>query len=276
MIKKTIKHDLQNVQSASSSFFTGMDDTLNNYLDPIVNGYSYIYWLELPSWFEKDDDLKYFKAMTQKNFRSFSGVEDINLETTSYQAGFAGNEVNVVTGVTRNNTEFTITHKEYSGGVMRKLYQKWISMVRDPRTGIALYPRLYNVDYGARNHTAKLMYIVVRPDVTNTNHNIVEYAALYSLVFPTNIPLGNLYNFEIGTQDSPSIDISFRGVPEIGPDVEEYAAKILKDKIMSTSADVPMLPVDSYNTYEDAGNHYKWGEGEGSLKNIYQTESDKK
>lgn len=273
MIKKTIDKDLEVVQNAQGSFFTGVDDVQNNYLDIFVTGYAFIYWVQLPSWFEKDEDLKYFKQMTQKNFRSFSGIGALDLATNTVQTGFAAHEINVAGAITRNNTDFTISHKEYSGGVMRKMYQKWVSMIRDPRTGIALYPKLYGVDYGARNHTGQLLYIVTRPDATNTDKKVVEYACFYTNVLPTNVPLDTLYNFEIGNQESPTIDITFKGFPEIGPDVEAYAAKVLADKIMTSTGDGFIPFIDSYNsnTIEDgslASSKVSWGSADYALGNV--------
>jgi len=232
------KNALETISGANSTFFTGVDDLINLNFDPFVSGYAFIYWLQLPSWFEKDPDLKYFKNMTQKNFRSFQGVSSIELNMLQHQTGFAGREYDIVGGITPGNSEFTLSHKEYSGGIMRKMYQKWISYIRDPRTGIALYPKLFDVEYGARNHSGQLIYIVTRPDVTNTSKNIVEYAAFYSNIVPKNIPLDSLYNYEQGQQDSPTIDINFSGFCEIGPDVEEYAKTILAEKILLTSENV--------------------------------------
>lgn len=242
--KGTIKVSGLDKVRGNNNFFTGVEDEVNLYLDPFVTGYAYIYWVELPGWFEKDADLKNFKELTQKNFRSFQGVSGIELNTAQHQTGFGAREINVPTGISPMSSDFTISHKEYSGGVMRKLYQKWVCMVRDPRTNIALYPSLYkddngnNYEYGARNHTGQLLYIVVRPDAANANSSegIVEYAALYHNVFPTNVPLDTLYNFEIGSQDSPTFDINFKGFVEIGPDVEDYAEKILREKILVTTA----------------------------------------
>lgn len=268
MIKKTIDNDLELIKGTNNSIFTGVDDQVNKYLDPIVTGYAFIYWVELPSWFEKDDDLKYFKQMTQTNFRSFQGIDAIELQTGTVQTGFAGHEMTFATGIQRANTDFSISHKEYSGSPMTKMYQKWISMIRDPRTGIAIYPKLYGVDYGARNHSGQLLYIMTRPDVTNVSKNIVEYACLYSNVIPLNVPFDTLYNFELGNQDSPTIDIQFRGFPEFGPNVNEYAKKILATKIMNTEGDSYLPFVDSYNTNTEASKYVNWGEN--SLKEIYQ------
>ena len=57
MIEKTINNDLEVVNNLNGSFFTGVDDQVNLYLDPIVTGYAFIYWVDLPNWFEKDADL---------------------------------------------------------------------------------------------------------------------------------------------------------------------------------------------------------------------------
>jgi hypothetical protein len=190
--------------------------------------------------------------MTHKNYRSFQGLANIEMTTVEQQTGFAANTFDIASGITKGNTEFTITHKEYSGSIMRKLYQKWVSYIRDPRTGIALYPKLFGIDYGARNHTGQLLYIMVRPDVTNTDKNIVEFAAFYSNVMPTTIPIG-IYNYDIGTQESPNIDITFRGFSEFGPDVESYAAQVLRDEILKTTEDSSGIPfIDSYNTNTEA------------------------
>ena len=253
MIEKTIHNDLEVVNNLNGSFFTGVDDQVNLYLDPIVTGYAFIYWVDLPNWFEKDADLKYFKQLSEKNFRSFQGINSIELNTAQLQTGFAGHEINAVTGISRQNPEFQIGHKEFSGSRMTKMYQKWLSMIRDPRTGVALYPKLYNVEYGARNHSGQLLYIMTRPDATNAGKNVVEYACFYSNVVPTNVPLDSLYNFEIGSQDSPQIEITFKGFPEIGPNVNAYAEKILKEKIMSKNGDsfIPFVDMYNSNTIED-------------------------
>jgi hypothetical protein len=250
--KKTIVNDLEVIKGATSTFFTGVDDLINLPFDPIVTGYAFVWWVQLPSWFEKDPDLKYFKQMTQKNFRSFQNIANIEMTSVEQQTGFANRSFDVAAGITTGNTEFTMAHKEYSGGIMRKMYQKWITYIRDPRTGISLYPRLFNVDYGARNHTGQLLYVVVRPDVTNTDKDIVEFAAFYSNVMPTTIPLGDLYNYEQGNQESPIVTITFKGFIELGPDVEAYAKKMLKDEILKVTDGASGIPfVDSYGTNTD-------------------------
>ena len=276
--RKTINKDLEFLHATSNNtVFTGVDDLVNMNLDPYVTGYAFIYWVQLPEWFNKDPDLASYRFLSQKNFRSFSGLNPVDLGTGQHQTGFAGHEFDVVTGVSRGGNEFTIGHKEYMGSPMRKMYQKWITMIRDPRTGIALYPKLYGVDYSAKNHTGQLLYITTRPDVTNTASHIVEHAVFYSNVFPTNIPFDSLYNFELGSQESPTIDITFKGFPEFGPDVDEFAQRILRDKIMSnTDGGASYLPfVDSYGTNVDANKVFGDTTAGGTLADIYNFNSKK-
>jgi len=273
MIKKTINTDLDLIAGTNNSIFTGVDDQVNLYLDPIVNGYAFIYWVSLPEWFEKDEDLKHFKQLSQLNFRSFQSVSPLQLNTATVQTGFGAHEINVVSNISRENTEFQIGHKEYSGGVMTKMYSKWINYIRDSRTNIAVYPKLFGVEYGARNHSGQLLYMTVRPDVTNTQKNIIEYAAFYSNVIPTNVPLDTLYNFEIGTQDSPTIDITFKGFPEIGPNVDAFAQRILREKIMNTEGDSYIPFVDSFNTNTEASQFVNWG-ADNALEKIYLETED--
>lgn len=142
-LKKTIKNEgINNVDELTGSFFTGVDNEVDRWLDPYVSGYAFIYWVSLPDWFEKDEDLKHFKRLSQVNFRSFNGVNSIDLNTATVNSGFANHEMNVVTGVSRQNTEFTLGHKEYSGGIMRKMYAKWQGLIRDPRTRNCAIPKV--------------------------------------------------------------------------------------------------------------------------------------
>lgn len=266
MAKRTIPNRIPLDIVKGTNYFNGIDDLANMNFEVFVNGYAFIYWLDLPTWFKEDPDLENFKEYTEKNFNSFNGVEDIELQTVSQITGFAGNEVAYAGDINQGNNSFNITHKEYSGGITRKMYQKWISYIRDPRAGHSTYSKKFGVEYGSRNHTGQLLYIVVRPSFTATQFQQVEYAALYTNVFPTTIPLGELYNYEKGQQESPTVNISFRGHPEIGPDVEAFAEKVLREKILHSEDNPDGIPfLDAMGTDEDAANALN----EGILKEIY-------
>lgn len=235
-----------NIKGTTNSFFTGVDNTINMELDPAVYGYSFIFWVKLPEWFDQDPDLKYFKNITEKNFLSFQGLTDMEVNFNEKQTGFHATQYDIVAGITKGNTDFTIRHKEFRGSPIRKLYQKWITYVADTRTGIALYPSIFDVEYSQKNHTAQLLFVQVNPDIfmQNGRGNTVEFAAYYSNVFPRNIPLSQ-YNYEMGVHESPDIDITFTGVLDLGPDVEALAAEYIKTYINGDS-DNAIRFIDSF------------------------------
>jgi hypothetical protein len=213
----------------SDNFFTGADNLSALDFDPLVTGYAFILWTHVPKWVT--DTFEGFKELTQKNFQSFQGLDDLTLETGQHQYGFAANEYEVATNLKKNNTEFTVRHAEYSGSPIKNMYQYWVTGIRDPRTGIATYPKLHGIDYAAKNHTGELLYIVTRPDADNVGNeaiNNIEFAALYTNVFPTKVPLGHL-NYEQGTHDVTNIEITFKGTLNISPQVDEFAKKKLRD-----------------------------------------------
>ena len=215
----------------NGSWFTGHVNTQNLDFDPLVTGYAFIYWTKLPFWVEQN--YPNFKEMSTKNFKSFEGLSDIELQTGQYAHSFNGNNYEYATTITKGNTDFTLRHQEYSGSPIKNMYQFWISGIRDPETDIAVYPRAFGCEYGAKNHTGELMYIMTRPDVNNTGKNIIEFSAFYTAVFPTKIPISHL-GFTLATHDSPEIDINFKGDMHIGPEVDEYAAEIIRDKDLYT------------------------------------------
>lgn len=208
----------------NQSFFTGGLNLQELNFDPLVTGYAFIIWTKLPQWIEQE--FPGFKSMTQKNFKSFDGISDMELQTQAYSYGFNSNEYNVAAGISKNNTEFTLKHQEYSGSPIKNMYQYWISSISDPETGIATYPVKYNMDYAMKNHTGELMYIVTRPDVNNVNKKNIEFAAYYTNVFPTKIPLGHL-NYSQGDRNLVEIDITFKGNMHISAKVDRYAKVLL-------------------------------------------------
>lgn len=242
-LKKLIFPHMQenplNSVKGTGNFFNGHERVgLDSTMDPLITGYAFIKWIRLPSWFQKNEDLKSFASLTEKTFKSFSGVNDNELQTVSRNSGFANRQIDSAAGISNSNNDFSIDFDEFSGSPYRNMIWTWINMIRDERTGTARYPEIYGVEYGARNHTADLLYVMVRPDVDNIgNKNRIEYAAYYQNVFPTNIPDSNLYNYTLGSNDSPKITIQFKGFVERGPAVNEYALKVLDEQIVTRNKD---------------------------------------
>jgi hypothetical protein len=212
--------------AANPNFFKGTDNLLELNFDPLITGYAFILWTKLPSWVTTE--FPGFKALTEKNFKAFSGLSDMELSTAAHQYGFSANEYHVAQGLQKQNTDFTLRHAEYSGSPIKNMYQLWVSGIRDPETGIATYPKVYGLDYAAKNHTGEILYIMTRPDANNTDKKNIEFAAYYTNVFPTKIPLSHL-NYEIGSHEPQNLEISFKGSMHIGPKVDAFAKSKLNE-----------------------------------------------
>ena len=207
------------------SFFQGQFQSDTIVRDPLVSGFAFIKWLHVPDWVEKE--YAGFQALTEKNLRAFTGINDIDMNTFSVQEGFTGSE-NMFAGSAQNFQGFSLTHREYSGSPIRNAYTHWVSGVRDPVTGIATYPAKYGKEYSAANHTGELIYIMTRPDADNQKASVIEFACLYTMVMPTKIPMGHL-NFTAGSNDGTEIEMPFVGVPHIGKNVNAIALEQLKN-----------------------------------------------
>lgn len=240
-----------NIKVDTSNFFNGGLELTNKQLqnfDPLVTGYAFIYWVSVPKWLDGggtaasgnavgngvsdgagggNAGFSNFKDLTQRNFKSLQGISDIEIDTQAYQYGFANNEYNVAAGITKANTEITLKHQEFSGSPIKNAYQAWASGIRDPETGIATYPAMYGLEYKASNHTGELLYIVTRPDGNTVNYNNIEFAAYFTNVFPTRIPLAH-FNYDQGDKSVVEIEIPLKCNMHISAKVDAYAQTVLK------------------------------------------------
>lgn len=248
---------------ADNNFFTGGLDLLNSGLqqfDPLVTGYAFIFWVHLPEWVngpKAPNFCQNFKALTEKNFKSLQGISDIEIDTQAYQYGFANNEYNVAAGVTKANTEITLKHQEFSGSPIKNIYQYWASGIRDPETGIATYPIDHGIDYAAANHTGELLYIVTRPDANSrTLHsdiNNLEFAAYFTNVFPTRIPLAH-FNYDQGDKSVVEIEIPLKCNMHISPQVDAYALEVLSRGIYKFNTEGLFDIPSKQRSYPDGDN----------------------
>jgi len=238
--------------SKKNSFFTGSLDLQNLKFDPFVTGYAFIIWVKVPTWVDKA--YPSFRQMTQNNFKSFDGLSDISLNSATYAHSFNGNEYNFASNITKENTEFTLKHQEYSGSPIKNMYQYWVTGIRDPLTNIATYPTLAegeNLKYAAKNHTGSLLYIVTRPDANNVTGKNIEFAAYYTGVYPTKIPLSHL-NYSQNDNNGVEIDMPFKGNMYISPKVDEYAQSKLSE-IFTFELEEDFTPLEYKNSTSSSG-----------------------
>ena len=214
-----------NSLAQNKSFYTGSMNLQTLEFDPFVSGYSFILWTKVPDWVEQE--YPGFRAMTQKNFKAFQGIEDMELTTNDYSHTFNENMYQTAATITKNNNRFQITHQEFSGNPIKNMYQFWVTSIRDPRTGIATYPKIYGKEYAAKNHTGELLYIQTRPDVNNVEKNNIEFAAYYTNVMPTRVNLTH-HNYTMGSHEEAQIEQEFTGNINISPQVDAFAKEMLR------------------------------------------------
>ena len=198
MSKKTIIYDDSRVNELLNnvgSFFTGTDDMEGCTFTACPVSYAFMVWSVLPDWFKKDEYLKYFEIMTQKNFQSFQGLTDLEIT-------FNGGEIIIPD---KYNT-FDITFKDYTGQPIYKMFNKAVEEDKD----------ISNI---------QLMYIMTRPDYKDTSESIVEFAAYYNEVSIENIEYNVISHKEY---DSYTTTVTFNGAMTLGPDVEDHATQYMK------------------------------------------------
>jgi len=211
--------------AGNASFFNGYVAHGNNMKDPYVSGYAFIKWIKVPTWIHTDQG-KDFMQLTERNFKAFSGLADLEQETGGITAGFTNVELGFAKGTVSKPNEFTLKYQVKSGSDIDRYYNTWVSGIRDPKTGIATYPKKSGLPYHSNNHTGILLYVVTRPDANNwgagPDKSNIEFSALITHMMPKRIMMDH-FNFEGGAHEFSEKEQSFTGYLNFGQAVDAFA-----------------------------------------------------
>lgn len=116
--------------------------------------------------------------------------------------GLGGTKWSVPTNIDYGNT-ITIKFLEFSWLPVLTIFHTWIKAIRDYRSGVAQYSALGEDDYTKSRYAASMYYWTTKP-----NGQSVEYAAMYSGMFPTKDPQ-DLFTGDLTAVDKLEIDIEF-------------------------------------------------------------------
>lgn len=206
----------------------GIDVTEQN-LDlftPYLRGWSRIFWHKVPNYMNRlwPNKTSNFKTYFETAYTAISGINDISVDFTDFEGGFAGQRFSVPQ-LSRDDTEsFSVSMFELAGSPVREYIELWITGVRDPRSGVAHYhglidglaPSVTNdagialtgdlskMEYSEKNHSAEFIYCTLDPTARQC-----EYVAMLAHAFPTKVPKDHL-NFEHGSHDQAQMDLEFR------------------------------------------------------------------
>lgn len=199
----------------------GVDVTEQN-LDlftPYLRGWSRIFFHKVPNFMNQlwPNKTSNFKTYFETAYTAISGINDISVDFTDFEGGFAGQRFSVPQ-LSRDDTEsFSVSLYELAGSPVREYIELWITGVRDPRSGVAHYHGLIDkkmknekgtnvgpLDYSELNHSAEFIYCTLDPTARQC-----EYVAMMAHCFPTKVPKDHL-NFEHGSHDQAQMDLEFR------------------------------------------------------------------
>ena len=200
------------------SYFLGGIDVTHQNLDkftPYIRGVSRIFLHKPPTFMNKLDSqmTKSFKTYLETGYKAVSGINDISVDFTTFEGGFAGQNFQTVQ-LARDDTEsVTISVYELAGSPIREYLDTWVTGVRDPRSGIAHYHGLIEkyfngnlaegLPYGEINHTAEFIYTTYDPTGL-----ALEYACMFAHCFPRRVPKDHL-NYESGNRGEVQMDLEF-------------------------------------------------------------------
>lgn len=246
------------ITHSGTNFFSGYLQTHEN-RDPYVSGYAFIKWLKVPSWITTQSQTglndfassvgNEFTTLSETNFKSFSGLGTMQLDVGALTVGFTGNETSFAKGTMQKAEGFTLKYQVTSGSDLCTYYNHWVGGIRDPKTGIATYPKDYGLEYHSKNHTGILLYVVTRPDADNWKANIIEFASVYTNVMPTKI-IQDHFNFEGGSHEFAEVEQEFKGYMHYGREVTKlaYAYMSKSENRYSIGTENEFADASSYHT----------------------------
>lgn len=196
----------------------------------ITASHAFIFWTKmcpfvslLPNGKELE---KIFKAVTEKGFKSFSGINGLQLGTETLASGSSGNDANIATVTTDDSNSFGIKCYEFSGRPIGNYIELIMTGISDPKTKVSTYHGLIadgTMEYAPKNHTMELLYVVTDSTEVSTG---IEYACLITNILFTESPRDFL-NYDKGNTGIVEIDLNFTGVKYESPAINELATKAL-------------------------------------------------
>ena len=220
------------VTAAQYSMMRGVTDFTNaEQLNMFESGHGMIIVIDRPKFIEmiaeSDEDvrnlLENFCNILEYEFKSLSGIEDIQAEDMEYTDG-----ISTLAGVGRvteqSNSDITMSFTEKSGSTITKFIKYYLDGVRDSRTQTKHYHGLIaegKLALGFENEVFNLLYLV-----TDASGLGLEAAYLLANAWP-NSAKTSIYETTKGEIDKREIDVTFKCFVLRNEEVSKRAVKML-------------------------------------------------
>jgi len=194
--------------------------------EPYISGFSFIRFIHIPvglqntmmelgtNWNATENQNHItVAAQNKKDVRNFleASMNSVTppggtINKVEFQ-GLGGTKWSVPGSIDYQNS-ISIKYYEFSGLPIAKIHRSWCSLIRDNRMGLThlnagLGNGPNNVEYNKQNYAATLAYWTTKPDGVT-----VEFAAIYTGVFPTKDPM-DLFTGDIQSIDKLEIEIEY-------------------------------------------------------------------
>ena len=169
-------------------------DVFDQYMDPYTTGVGYVIWEKIPTQvIPNADRARLFLANIAQSFT----LPSITLNAIEYN-GLNNLKWGVPGTAELDSQTFTVRMIEWKDAPVIQLIGRWVTMIRDINYGVANMS-----DYTQSAYKGRVLY--ASTDVTGKN---VQFAALFTGVFPTRVPLDAL-SLDTATQDKVEPDFEF-------------------------------------------------------------------
>mgnify|MGYP001408530562 CR=1 FL=1 len=210
-------------------------DQLRNF-DPAYTGYVHLFVVRTPPVLQYHDQKfgtshnKNFKAVFERTMTSFTGLPEITVNYQEQVHGFADRKVPHATNIESNFDTFTIRCLEFKKLPTYTLIQDWIYLVGgDEISKIKDYKgmaSMINGGYSLENHTASFIVCTSNPEMTD-----IQGRAHYITVATPISLTRDIYHMNAGEISIvDGIDISMRGVLRYGPEIDNKARQLLRER----------------------------------------------
>lgn len=225
--------------------------------DPYIGGYSFFFFLEVPTELHKlllDDSIFNenftFFDLLQYTFGSFDGISDMNLSSDSITSGWSSNELKVAKEIAKGTSEINMGHQELAGGIFGEYYRRWVSGIRHPQNNVCSFS-------SSREYKVSGLYINTSPNIGVSEdakrRKMVERAFIFTDMYPSNILLAH-HNQSKGSHDLLEFTMPFTADLYMGYNIDELAREIVASPdFYNKFVKNPMTQISSMISDESAG-----------------------